>query len=126
MTRDYKKIRAWQSAKKFALTLYKNTESLPKNEMYGLTSQIRRAGVSVATNIAEGASRQHRKDYLNFLYTAKASLSETECLLNICRDLGYLNQKDLEHLDRLHLEAAKSLYGLIRSVEQEIDLLFSH
>lgn len=125
MTRDFRKIKAWQNSKKFALVIYKFTKSLPREETYGLTSQIRRAAVSVPTNIAEGASRQHKRDYLNFLYTAKASLSEVECLISICKDLEYLDKKNIEYLENLYLESARTLFGLIRSVENEVRGIFS-
>ncbi len=123
MLRDYKKIRVWQAAKaakKFSVEVYKFTRKFSKEEIYGLTSQLRRAAVSVAANIAEGATRQHKRDYLNFLYIAKSSLSETECLLSIALDLNYLNTPEFNHLEGLSQEIAKSLYGLIKSVESEI------
>ncbi|MBN1688104.1 MAG: four helix bundle protein [Candidatus Omnitrophica bacterium] len=81
--RDYKKIKAYQNAEKLALEIYSVTKRFPKEELYGLVSQLRRAAVSVTANIAEGASRQHKKDYLNFLFMARGSVSEVECLLTL-------------------------------------------
>ncbi len=120
MARNYKNIKAWMLAKKFALEIYQKTKNFPKEEVYGITSQIRRAAVSVVANIAEGATRQHKKDYLNFLYTSKASLSETECLVGISNELGFLEDEKFKSLDLLCQDTAKSLYGLIRSVESEL------
>ena len=74
----------------------------------------------MATNIAEGASRQHKRDYLNFLYVAKASLSEAECLAGISRDLGYLSNESFNLLNQQLQQTAQALYGLIKSVESEV------
>lgn len=118
--RDYKNIKAWQRAKKLTPETYRLTKKFPPEELYGVTSQIRRASVSILTNIAEGASRQHKKDYLNFLYVARGSLAELECLLDLSVELGYLSQQDTEQSSLLCGETAQSLYGLIRSVEAEL------
>ena len=120
MARDYKNIKAWQESKKFILELYKRTKNFPKEELYGITSQLRRAAVSVATNVAEGASRQHKRDYLNFLYVAKASLAEAECLTGISQDLGYLSDESFSLLNQQLQQTAQTLYGLIKSVESEV------
>ncbi len=120
MARDYKNIRAWQEAKKFTLAIYVQTRSFPKEELYGIISQLRRAAISVATNIAEGASRQHKRDYLNFLYTAKASLAEVECLIGISHDLDYLSDDKFESLNEQLQKTVRPLYGLIKSVEAEV------
>ena len=73
--RDYKNIKAFQLADNLAVEVYKVTKKFPREETYGLVSQLRRAAVSVPANIAEGASRQHLKDYANFLYIARGSFS---------------------------------------------------
>ena len=83
MTRDFKKIKARQHADDLAVTVYIKTRNFPRDELYGLTSQLRRAAVSVAANIAEGSSREHKKEYLNFLYIARGSISEVEYLLHL-------------------------------------------
>ena len=74
MARDYTKIKAWQLADELALLIYKATKDFPKSEVWGLTSQMRRAAVSVPANIVEGAARRKRNEYLHFLYIAMSSL----------------------------------------------------
>lgn len=119
--RDYKKIKAFQLGDNLVIEIYKLTQKFPKEELYGLTSQLRRASVSIPTNIAEGASRQHKKDYLNFLYIARGSLSETEYLLRLANRLGYLGDQDFEKTDVLVRDVAKTMHGLINSVSNEIE-----
>ncbi len=118
--RDFRKIKAFQFADGLVLEVYKITQRFPKEEIYGLTSQLRRAAVSVAANIVEGSSRQHQKDYLHFLSMAKSSLSEAEYLLSLVLRLGYLGAKDFERMNALANIAARTLYGLIQSVRKEI------
>src|SRR5438876_3731586 len=81
--RDYTKIEAWRLADDLTVSVYKRTRSFPKEEMYGLTSQLRRASYSVPANIVEGASRESKKDYLHFLYIARGSLSETQYFIHL-------------------------------------------
>lgn len=85
MGRDFKKIKAWQYADDLAVLVYSKTKSFPREELYGITSQLRRAAVSVPTNIAEGASREHKKEYVHFLYIARGSIAETEYLLHLAK-----------------------------------------
>ena len=80
MPRDFRKIKAWELADALVISIYAITKSFPKEELYGLCSQIRRSAVSVPSNIAEGAGRNHKKEYLNFLYIAKGSLAELDYL----------------------------------------------
>lgn len=117
--RNYKNIKAFQLSDNLVLEIYKATKNFPKEEIYALTSQLRRASISVPTNIAEGASRQHRRDYLNFLYIARGSLSETEYLSGLSNKLGYLSIDDFERIDVLVQTVMKTLCGLIHSVEKE-------
>ena len=81
--RDYTKINAWRLADDLTVAAYQRTRSFPKEEIYGLTSQLRRASYSVPANIVEGASRDSKKDYLHFLYIARGSLSETQYLYTL-------------------------------------------
>lgn len=118
--RDYKNIKAYQLADKLVLEVYKLTKSFPKDEVYGLVSQIRRAAVSVPANIAEGASRQHKRDYLNFLYIARGSLAETDYLLYLSNKLDYLKREEFEKTDDIRIEVSKALYGLITAVSREV------
>ena len=119
MARDFKNIKAWQYADDLAVLVYSKTKSFPKEELYGLTSQLRRAVVSVPTNIAEGASREHKKEYLHFLYVARGSIAEAEYLLHLSRRIGYLKDDEYRQVEDLRKEAAKTLQGLINSVKKE-------
>jgi len=119
MARDFKNIKAWQHADDLCVLVYSKTRSFPKEELYGVTPQLRRAVVSVPTNIAEGASREHKKEYLHFLYIARASLAETEYLLHLSKRLGYLHNNNYKEVERAREETAKTLHGLINSVRKE-------
>ena len=118
--RNYKKIEAWLLASDFALAIYAHTGDFPKEERYGLVSQIRRAAISVLANIAEGAGRQHKKEYLQLLYVARGSLLETESLLEISARLSFLNIPKFQKLTALCGKTARCLFGLIRAVESEV------
>ena len=118
--RDYKKIKAYQLADELCVAVYKHTQKFPQNELYGLTSQLRRASVSVATNIVEGASRQTFKDYLHFLYMSRGSLAESQYLISLAQRLEYLNSNNSHELVEKANTAAKTLFGLINSVKTEV------
>ena len=120
--RDFKKIKAYQLADGLVLAVYEVTKAFPKEEIYGLTSQIRRAVVSAAANIVEGASRQHKKDYLHFLYIARGSAAEVDYLLNVAYRLSYLSAEIYERLDVSVKEVSRTLFGLIQSIGKELDL----
>lgn len=117
--RDYKNIKVYQLGDDLVVEVYKATQNFSKEELYGLTSQLRRAVVSIPTNISEGASRQHKRDYLHFLYISRGSMAETEYLLHLSNRLEYLNNDEFKKIDLLREEAAKTLFGLITSVEKE-------
>ncbi|OHB73947.1 MAG: four helix bundle protein [Planctomycetes bacterium RBG_16_55_9] len=119
MVRNFNNIKAWQHADDLAVLVYSKTKPFPKEELYGITSQLRRAAVSVPTNIAEGASREHKKEYLHFLQIARGSLAETEYLLHFAHRLGYLQNAEYKELGNLRNETAKTLYGLIKTVKRE-------
>src|ERR1700736_4924964 len=112
--RDYTKIEAWRLADNLTVTVYKNTRSFPKEEMYGLRSQLRRASYSVPANIVEGASRESKKDYLHFLYIARGSLSETQYFIHLARRLDYLPSEKADALHEQTKLAFACLHGLIR------------
>ena len=120
MGRDYRKIKAWKLADDLVIMVYKMTSSFPKSEIYGLTSQIRRAAISVAANIAEGASRKTKLDYSHFLYIARGSLAETGYYLHLSEQLNFIDKEEHARLNKLQQEAASALYGLIKAVEREI------
>jgi len=117
--RDYTKIKAWQLADDLTVAVYERTRSFPREEIYGLTSQLRRASYSVPANIVEGSSRESKKDYLHFLYIARGSLSETQYFVHLARRLGYLSNEDADALHGQTKFAFACLHGLIRAVEKE-------
>ncbi|MDD5326200.1 MAG: four helix bundle protein [Phycisphaerae bacterium] len=119
MKRDFRNIKAWKSADDLATLVYSATKTFPKEELYGLVSQIRRAAVSIPSNIAEGAARKTIKEYLQFLYIAQGSISELEYLLHLSKRIGYLKDSEYNNLDGLRDETAKMLYGLINYIEKE-------
>jgi four helix bundle protein len=119
MSRDFTKIKAWQHADDLCVEIYQSTGRFPKEERYGLTSQIRRAAVSVPANIAEGAARQTKKDYLHFLYVANASLAEVRYHLHLSQRLNFLTSDQYGKLNASQVEAASTLRGLIKAVEKE-------
>jgi len=108
---------AWQINHKVALAIYKISKKFPKDERFGLTDQLRRAAVSIATNIAEGWGRFHYKDRARFYYQARGSNAEVQSLLILAKDLGYLSEKELNEIKVLVFRGFKVLNGLIRSVE---------
>src|ERR1700760_3517494 len=116
--RDYTKIKAWQLADDLTVSVYESTTTFPREEIYGLTSQLRRASYSVPANIVEGASRESKKDYLHFLYIARGSLSETQYFIHLAGRLDYLPAIDREALHAQSKQVFACLHGLIRAVEK--------
>ena len=116
--RSHRDLIVWQKAMDLVEAVYKATASFPKEETYALTSQIRRAVVSIPANIAEGQGRRLTKEYLYFLANARGSLLELDTHLEIAARLKYLSRENYSGLrDRLD-EVAKILNGLMRAVEQ--------
>ena len=113
---SYKDLIAYQKAYKLALVVYQATKDFPKEEMYGLTSQMRRSAVSIPCNIAEGYRRGHRKEYVQFLHMANGSCGELETQLSLSRDLSLLDEKVFEKLYCSQEEVSKLLNGLIFSL----------
>jgi four helix bundle protein len=117
--RDYTKIDAWKFADDLAVAVYNRTRTFPREEIYGLTSQLRRASYSVPANIAEGSARESKRDYLHFLYIARGSLTETQYFIHLARRLGYLQMDEAEKLNVQTKQTFACLHGLIRAVEKE-------
>ena len=113
MSYKYEDLIAWQKAKAFATEIYRATECFPKTEIYGLTSQLRRAAVSVPSNIAEGQGRLTKGEFCHFLGQARGSLLEVETQLSIALDLNLLSETEFETLRAKSLEVRKILNGLI-------------
>lgn len=117
--RDYTKIGAWQRADDLTVAVYEVTRLFPREEIYGLTSQLRRASSSVPANIVEGSARNSKKDYLHFLYIARGSLAETQYFIHLARRLNYLNETQAEALMVQTRQTFAALHGLILAVEKE-------
>jgi four helix bundle protein len=115
----YSKLRVWERSHRLVLELYRATQGFPVAERYGLTSQLRRAALSVPTNIAEGTKRTSRKDYAHFLNIAEGSLAETEYLILVSRDLGFIPpsaaNKQLAEVG----EILRMLHGLRVTIHKE-------
>jgi four helix bundle protein len=112
--KSYLDLDVWKKSRNLTKEVYVLTKSFPKEELYGLTNQIRRSAVSVTSNIAEGSGRQTAKDTIQFLYIARGSLYELETQLFIASDLEYLNAKQLENLVVVITECKKLLNGFIK------------
>jgi four helix bundle protein len=118
--RNYHRIVAWRKADDLTVSVYEATKSFPREELYALTSQLRRAAYSVPANIVEGASRNSKKDYLNFLYIARGSLHEAQYFLHLAKRLGYLDETTQSALTTQAEEVSRTLTGLIHAVEKEV------
>ena len=110
MNKPHKRLDAWATAVDLAQLVYKTTDRFPTKEQFGLASQARRAAVSIPSNIAEGAARQTKKEFVQFLHISKGSLSELE----LARRLEYLGQIEWEALNELLERVDRMLSGLIR------------
>lgn len=113
--KSYRDLVAWQKAMELVTEIYRVTQRFPKEEMFGLTSQLRKAGVSIPSNIAEGRGRSSRGEFRLFLGHALGSLSELETQILISRNLDYLSETDAAHLLNLSAEVGRVLNGLISS-----------
>ncbi len=106
----HENLEVWKKAYSFALSVYKATNTFPREEVYGLTSQLRRAALSIPLNIAEGSTRNSSKDFLHFLNIAEGSLAECSTLIKIAGDLGYLT-----------VEKSKDLLGPVISIHHMLN-----
>lgn len=111
--KDFRNLKVWEYSHKIAVDIYSSTLNFPKEELYGLVSQIRRASVSIPTNIAEGCGRGSNSDFKRFLQIAFGSACELEYLLFLSSELNYLPKKDFEQLNLRLIETKKMLSGLI-------------
>ena len=118
MLKNYKELKVWQKSYQLCLEVYKITAGFPKDEKFGLTSQIRRAVVSIPSNIAEGYGRKTTADYLRSLYIAYGSNCELETQIMLSRDLDYIRREIVETvIDKIH-EVERMLKALIKSLEE--------
>jgi len=119
MLKNYKELKVWQRSYNLCLEIYRITKGFPKEEKYGLTSQIRRAAVSVPSNIAEGYGRKTTQEYIRFLYVAYGSNCELETQLLLSGDLSYIDSAKLEMLLEGVGEVERMLKALIKSLERK-------
>jgi four helix bundle protein len=118
--RDHTKLRAFELADEVAILVYRVTAGFPKEELFGLTSQLRRASVSVPSNIVEGCARDSEAEYLRFLNIAFGSLRELHYQLDLSKRLGFLPDEDLSLLEPTVVETEKVLNGLIRALRDKL------
>lgn len=117
--KDFRQLKVWEKSHQLALAVYKVTKEFPKEELYGLTSQIRRSSMSIPTNIAEGCGRFTDADFARFLQMAMGSASETEYQLILARDLEFLPKDSYEKLHREVEEVKRMLASLLKTLRAD-------
>lgn len=116
VVRSYRDLVVWQNAIKLAKAVYQLTQKFPKQETYALADQIRRAAVSVPSNIAEGQARKAPADFKRFLHIALGSLAEVDTQLILAQEFGYLSKEDVDAMDIQIQDLRKKLYALMNSL----------
>jgi len=114
--KDYHELKVWEKSHLLTLETYKITETFPKTELFGITSQIRRSCVSIPTNIAEGCGRNSDAEFSRFLVISMGSASELEYLIQLAHDLTYINHIEFEELTKDIVEVKKMLTSLIKKL----------
>lgn len=117
--KNFYDLDAWKKGHLSVLEIYKITKDFPKEEVYGITSQLRRAASSITANIAEGFARYHFKDKVRFYYNARGSAAEVQDFLLLSKDLGYINLKACRDIGKQINEVGKLINGLIKSIENQ-------
>jgi len=112
--KSHKDLDVWKLSMEMCLSVYKLTEKFPRHELYGLTAQLRKASVSVASNMTEGAARQTKKEFVQFLYIALGSSAEIETQLELAKMLEYVTEEELQPIFEMRNRISQMLYGLIR------------
>jgi four helix bundle protein len=121
MGRSYKDLVAWQKSMDLVTATYRTTAGFPRDELFGLTSQLRRAAVSIPSNIAEGQGRLSEKEFRYFLGQARGSLMEVETQIQIAENLGYLKKEQTAPLMHSCAEVGRILNGLLASVSKQAE-----
>jgi four helix bundle protein len=119
MLKNYRDLNVWQRAYRLCLEIYKATKTFPKDEQYNLTSQIRRAAVSIPSNIAEGYGRKTTPDYIRSLYISYGSICELETQIMIAGDLEYISREIMVKIQEDIREVERMLKALIKSLESK-------
>lgn len=117
--KDFRQLKVWEKSHQLALAIYKETKKFSKEEFYGLTSQIRRASMSIPTNIAEGCGRNTDAEFARFLQIAMGSASETEYQLILARDLEFLSKENHEKLHKEVEEVKRMLASLLKTLRAD-------
>ncbi|HYP49880.1 MAG TPA: four helix bundle protein [Pyrinomonadaceae bacterium] len=120
MDKPHKRLVAWQKGMDLVVLIYKLTKSFPKEETYGLISQLRGASISVPSNIAEGAADRSNEQFRNFLSISIGSLNEINTQVELAFRIGYLDKENYDAVQNLVDECLRTTYGLKRSIEQKI------
>ena len=115
--KNFRDLLVWQKAHALTLASYRGTAEFPRQEIYGLMSQIRRCSASIAANIAEGCGKRSNAEFQRFLHIATGSASELEYHFLLAKDLGFLNLEQYKKLDESTVEVKRMLSGLIKKVE---------
>lgn len=116
--KSHRDLDVWKVSMELVTEVYSCTKHFPREEQYGLTSQLRRAVISVVSNIAEGAARQGKKEFIHFLYCSLGSAAEIEAQLECAKRLSYVSEVDVEAATDLRERVAQLLYGLIKKLKQ--------
>jgi four helix bundle protein len=111
--KSYRDLKVWQKSIELAREIYSTTREFPKDERFGLTNQVRRAGVSICSNIAEGQARRTTKDFVQFLYISRGSLAELDTQLTLSHKLGYLDEENYQKLLIQIDEIQRMLFSMI-------------
>jgi four helix bundle protein len=117
--KDFKELRVWSKAHELTVLVYKLTRAFPKDEVYGLTSQVRRSAASVGANIAEGCGRHSDGEMTRFLQIARGSASETEYHLLLAKDLGFLQETDFQVAEQAVVVVQRMLTALVQKVQPQ-------
>ncbi len=118
--KSFKDLKVWQKGHALVIDIYKITDKFPNNEIFGLTSQLRRAAVSITSNIAEGFSRRSSKEKSQFYFTALGSLTELQNQILIAKDIGYIKPETYEDLENRSIEIGKMINGLLNNFKSLI------
>jgi four helix bundle protein len=116
---DFRNLKVWEKSHQLTLSVYKITATFPKEEMYGITNQLRRSTASIPTNIAEGCGRTGDNEFARFLTIAIGSASESEYLFILTHELGYVNQTDFDTLMKNLIELKQMLISLLKKVKNK-------
>jgi four helix bundle protein len=119
--KNFYDLEAWKKSHILTLKIYKITKDFPRDELYGLVSQLRRAASSVSANIAEGFARYHFKDKIRFYHNSRGSVAEVQNFILIAKDLGYVDLETCKKIGEMGNEVGKIINGMIKSIERKLN-----